>query len=332
MPRTAKTAKTAKTKKSKKVNVWMIVTIILIVLFAAFIVYEKSPNIHNGVNTIIGIQDDRYPVVEQLRVDVLTDKSVTNPNYDYKDILSKIEDEFKMEFVVNEIDVNDEMGQKYIKDFDLATVPVLIFNTDLAETELYNQTKDSFMKQGDKYILLMQPNKYLTLPNYDIGHKLGAENPKVTIVEFSSLSCHYCSNMSPILSQLLDEYPNDVQLVYKHFNRGGIDMQLENASECAAEQDKFWEFHDYIFGNQAEFLVSDPTDAINSAASTIGLNMDQFGECTDTEKYAQVVNSQTAEGYKFGVNGTPAFFINDKYIGGAVTYETLKQTVDSLIQ
>lgn len=335
MPRTAKTAKTAKTvktKKSKKVNVWMILTIILIILFAAFIVYERSPNVHNGVNTMLGIESDRYPVLEQVRVDIINDKSITNPSYDYKEILSKIEDEFEMEFVVTEVDINDEKGKQYIDKFKFASIPVLLFEENLATTKLYEETKDNYQKQDDKYILQLQPYKYLTLPSYEIGHKRGAENPKVTIVEFSSLSCGYCGKMSPVLAQLLEEYPNDVQLVYKHFNRGGIDMLLENAAECAGEQDKFWEFHDYIFDNQASVFEGEPADVVNKGATAIGLNTEQFNACVADEKYAQAVNGQTAEGYKFGVNGTPSFFVNDKFIGGAVTYETLKQTVDSFIQ
>jgi protein-disulfide isomerase len=332
MPKAAKASKVLKNKKNRKVNVWMILSIILIILFAAFIVYERSPNVHNGVNTILGIESDRYPVIEQVRVDALNDKSITNPSYDYKEILSKIEDEFKMEFVVTEIDINDEKGKQYIDKFQLASIPVLLFEENLATTILYEETKNNYQKQDDKYILQLQPYKYLTLPNYDLGHKRGAENPKVTIVEFSSLSCGYCGKMKPILAQILEEYPNDVQLVYKQFNRGGIDMLLENASECAGEQGKFWEFHDYIFDNQASVFEGEPADVVKDGAAAIGLNKEQFDTCVTEQKFAQTVNDHTAEGYKFGVNGTPTFFVNDKFIGGAVSYETLKQTVDSLIQ
>lgn len=323
---------TAKSKKKRNVNVWMIVSIILIILFAAFILYEKSPNIHNGVNMILGIESDRYPILEQVRVDVLSDKSITDASYDYNEILNKIEDEFEMEFVITEVDVNDEKGGKYISDFELAAIPVLLFEENLATTKLYEETKDNYKKQGDKYILQLQPYKYLTLPSYETGHKRGSENPKVTIVEYSSLSCGYCGKMHPILLQLLEEYPNDVQFIYKHFNRGGMDMFLENATECAAEQDKFWEMHDYIFDNQESLFDGKPEEVVNDGAAVIGVDMEQFNICVEEQKYAQTVNEHTAEGYKFGVNGTPSFFVNDIFIGGAVSYETLKQTIDSFIQ
>lgn len=319
-------------KKTKKGNPWKIATILLIMLLALVIIYERSPNVHNGVNMMLGIESDRYPILEQVRVDAVTDKSITDPSYDYNEILDKIEEEFEMEFIVTEVDLNDEKGQNYVNEFELNSVPVLLFNEELADTELYEETKDNYKKQGDKYLLIMQPYKYLTLPSYDTGHKRGAENPKVTIVEYSSLSCGYCGKMKPVLMQILEAYPNDVQLVYKHFNRGGIDMLLENATECAAEQGKFWEMHDYIFDNQAALYDGEPIDVLNDGAVAVGLNKADFDTCVAEEKHAQTINEQTAEGYKFGVSGTPTFFVNDTFIGGAVDFETFKQAVDAFIQ
>jgi len=310
----------------------MIVSIVLIVLFGGFIAYEKSPNIHNGVNMIFGIKDNVFPITEQIRVDVLTDKSLTEVPYDYNEQLDKIREEFNMDIIVTEVDVNDEKGQKYVTDLDLASIPVFLFEERLGETKLYEETADFYTKAGDKYYLQLMPFKYLKLPSYDTGQVKGAENAKVTIVEYSSLSCGYCGKMNPVLAELLAAYPNDVRLIYKHYNRGGLDMLLENATECAGEQGKFWEMHDYIFDNQADLQSKDPAEFLNTASAKLGLTAEQFSNCVAGEKYAQTINDQTAEGFKFGVTGTPSFFVNDIFIGGAVSLETLQEAVDSLIQ
>jgi len=325
-------APAAKKTEKKKFNPWKITTIVLFILFALIIVYERSPNVHNGMNMILGITSDRYPILEQVRVDVLGDVSVEEPGYDYNEILDQIEEEFEMEFIVTEVDVAGDKGENYINTYEIASIPVLLFEEDLSETKFYDETKESFKKQDEKYVLQLKPYKFLELPSYELGHKRGAENPKVTIVEYSSLSCGYCGTMKPLLTRLLEEYPDDVQLIYKHFNRGGIDMLLENATECASEQGKFWEMHDYIFDNQSGLSESEPKTFLQEGAIQIGLNMEQFNSCVEQEKYAQVVNAHTSEGYKFGVSGTPAFFINDLFIGGAVSYDTLKEAVDSFIQ
>ncbi|MFC1647767.1 DsbA family protein [Patescibacteria group bacterium] len=320
------------TKKTKKpFNYWMIATFALLLIFGGFITYDKSPTVHNAVNGVLGIEDNMYPVILQVRVEVLVDKSLENPPYDYNEQLTGIEEEFEMDLVVTEIDFNDEKGQKYIEDFELNSIPVLLFEEDLEDTAFYEEAKDFFSHENDKYMLVLMPYKYLKLPDANNGHVKGATNPKVTIIEYSSFSCGYCGKMKPILAQLIEEYPNDVQLVYKQFNRGGVDPILENASECAGEQDKFWEFHDYIFDNQAEIQVEHPGDFVTAGADAIGLDRTSFDECIDGGKYMQKVEENTAEAFKFGVNGTPSFFINDEFVGGAVSYESMKEIIDKFI-
>ena len=59
--------------------------------------------------------------------------------------------------------------------------------------------------------------------------------------------------------------------------------------------------------------------------------MAQFKTCVDEGKYNDKIKEQTEEAFKFGISGTPSFFVNDQFIGGAVSYDTLKQTIDGNI-
>ncbi len=82
-------------------------------------------------------------------------------------------------------------------------------------------------------------------------HITGAKKPKVTLIEYSDFECPFCQRFHPTVKQLLEKYPDDVAVVFRHFPLESIHPNARGyavASECAAEQGKFWEFTDSIFG------------------------------------------------------------------------------------
>lgn len=320
-----------KSTKKMKFNPWMVITIVLLLVFSFFIAYDKSPTVHNGINNALGIDDGKFPVIPELKVDVFADASAQGPSVDIEKQLEQIEDEFMLKITLNEIDTSTEAGKAKAGEFKLKTVPVLAFDEDVKDTEFYADAKDFLEKENDKYLLRLTPTSYLQLPGKELGHKKGTPGAPITIIEYSSFSCPYCGKMKEPLYQLLEEYPGQIELIYKQYNRGGIDPVLENAAECAAEQGKFWEFHDYVFDNQSTLSSVEPDEFLTNAGTASGLNMAEYDKCNEEMRYDEVVRDQTAEGFDFGVNGTPSFFINDQFIGGAVSYDTLKSTVDSLL-
>jgi len=83
----------------------------------------------------------------------------------------------------------------------------------------------------------------------------GSKNAKVTIVEFSDFECPFCTRAYPTVKQILSEYKNDVKLYFKQFPLISIHPNAQKAAEaslCAADQGKFWEFHDKIFELEAK--------------------------------------------------------------------------------
>src|SRR5688572_13907540 len=81
---------------------------------------------------------------------------------------------------------------------------------------------------------------------------LGAVKPAVTIVEFSDFECRFCRDVQPTLKQVLESYSKDVRLVFKHLPLEGHRNALPaaRAAYCAAEQDRFWQFHDALFASK----------------------------------------------------------------------------------
>lgn len=171
----------------------------------------------------------------------------------------------------------------------------------------------------------------------------GNPDAPVTVIEYSDFQCPFCSRFFQQTLPLLEEtYINSgkVKLVYKDLPLDSIHPNARNAhvaAECAYEQDKFWEYHDVLFENQAEWqnLASSNLHSILSQYATdLGLQAASFESCIQSQDIADEVNEDTLEATRYGATGTPTFFIgneNDGFIKiiGAQPFSVFKQVIDS---
>lgn len=165
----------------------------------------------------------------------------------------------------------------------------------------------------------------------DTDHILGSSKAKVTVVEFSDFQCPFCERFEPTIKQLLAEYKDKVRLVYRHFPLDSIHPEARPAalaSECAAEQGKFWEYHDKLFANQAKLS----TAYYPQLAQELRLNVNKFNDCVTSKKYESKVNADYDSGIAAGVRGTPHSLINGVAVSGAVPYEQLKSIVEQALK
>ena len=96
------------------------------------------------------------------------------------------------------------------------------------------------------------------------------------------------------------------------------------AANCASDQGKFWEYHDKLFENQTKL---DKPNLVQYAEQ-LQLDAAAFNECLDSGKYTVDVLQDMSEGQSVGVTGTPAFFINGRFLNGAVPYERFAAIID----
>ena len=169
------------------------------------------------------------------------------------------------------------------------------------------------------------PNRVYKLTT-DGSPALGPESAKVTIVEFSDFQCPFCSRVYPTLLRLRQEYGDDVRVVFKHMPLGfhAKAPAAHAAAEAAKLQGKFWPMHDKLFEGQR--LLSEAQYEV--WARDIGLDVDQFKQDATSKSVKARVDADTAEAQRLGVTGTPAFFINGRFLSGAQPYERFKQMVD----
>ena len=177
----------------------------------------------------------------------------------------------------------------------------------------------------------------ITLTKED--HVRGATKPLVTLVEFSDFQCSYCQKFHPTMLQVMKDYGTKVAWVFRHFplsfhqNAQGA----AEASECAGEQGKFWEFADILYKNGQGDGTGLATADLQKYAKSLKLNTSKFDKCLSSGKYASKVKASMASGSVAGIDGTPGTFLIDKngktqLISGAVPYAQLKAAIDLAIQ
>jgi protein-disulfide isomerase len=168
------------------------------------------------------------------------------------------------------------------------------------------------------------------------GTAWGPSNAPVLVEVFSDFQCPFCARFAEEAGyQLQLEYSSSglVRFEYKHFAFLGPESNLAaEGSECAAEQDRFWEFHDTLFVNfRGQNQGSFRNPALKAMAVTIGLDESSFTSCMDSNKYRTKVNQDTNEGRQRGVNSTPTIFVNGEAVTGAIPYTQLRSLVEGAL-
>ncbi|HZF13242.1 MAG TPA: thioredoxin domain-containing protein [Thermoanaerobaculia bacterium] len=154
----------------------------------------------------------------------------------------------------------------------------------------------------------------------------GPTTAPVTIVEFSDFQCPFCSRLKPTLDQVKQKYGDKVRIVFRQYPLP-IHNNAPKAAEaalCANDQGKFWEMHDAMFADQGGLAP----DSLKAKATKIGLKADQFAACLDADKHADEIKKDMAAGTAAGVNGTPAMFVNGRFINGAVPIDDITKVID----
>ena len=154
----------------------------------------------------------------------------------------------------------------------------------------------------------------------------GNENALVTIIEISEFQCPFCNRVRPTLDQVKKEYGDDVRIVFNHnplsFHKRAMPAVM--AAECAGEQGKFIAMHDKMFDNQRKLEDAD----LATYAKDIGLDTGKFDKCYKGDKFKTRILDQQKTAAKFGARGTPAFFINGRFLSGAQPFASFKKLID----
>ena len=174
-------------------------------------------------------------------------------------------------------------------------------------------------------------NEPATFNITEADHIWGAKDAAVTLVVFSDLACPYCREYYASLEELMKTRADKVRLIWRH-----LPVSLNNApsissavaSECAGEQGKFFEYLSELYPNQDQF----GPEFYLSSAEKLSLNQDQFSTCVSSGKYDAKIKANFDEAVSLGVEGSPASFLDGRYLPGALPLSQLEALIDPLIK
>lgn len=162
----------------------------------------------------------------------------------------------------------------------------------------------------------------------------GNPSAKLTVVEFADYQCPYCARFqTDTLPSIIKDYVDTgkVKFVFKNLAfLGKESTDAANAALCAKEQNKFWEYHDKLFGSQnGENQGGFNLDKLKGFAVDLGLNAGQFNDCLDKQKYNAQVTADAAEANRNGFQSTPSTAVGSTPLIGAMPYAQFQTTVDA---
>jgi protein-disulfide isomerase/rhodanese-related sulfurtransferase/uncharacterized membrane protein len=159
------------------------------------------------------------------------------------------------------------------------------------------------------------------------SHSLGSADAPLTVVEFGDFECPGCGHAQAAVEQMLAKYGSRIRYVFRQYPLTQIHPYAETAaeaSECAANQGKFWEAEREFYQNQYD--LSEP--ALDRYAAELGLNTKQFDDCLINGTAKQRVEADIADGHAVGVQGTPTFFVGHERFFGPPTFAELAGMID----
>jgi len=157
---------------------------------------------------------------------------------------------------------------------------------------------------------------------------LGDPKAPVTMFEYGDYSCGYCKKFAQGAAPVLREkYVNSgkMKIVFRNFQFLSPESNnAANAAACAAEQGRFWAYHDELY-KAPELNES----AYTQIAMSVGLDVDKFSDCYSKKPYAAKIEKDRTDGSSYGVNSTPTSFINGQKITGALPAEEFSKIIDA---
>lgn len=175
------------------------------------------------------------------------------------------------------------------------------------------------------------PNYYYSIP----GERpyIGNKDADVIIEEFTDFQCPYCAKSASSIDTFFDKYPEYKDKIKIEFYNFPLPThqyayKAAEASLCANDQSKFWQFHNLLFKNYDKINI----ELINKIATDINLDINNFNECLNGGKYSDHVQRDIQKGINKKVTGTPTYFINNARYEGFMDVDRIKKIIDEIIK
>lgn len=144
--------------------------------------------------------------------------------------------------------------------------------------------------------------------------KGGSTNAPVVLVGFGSYTCSTCEKLSELLNAAVQRFGKEILITWRDVVPPGVDVVAQDAAiaaRCAAEQGRYWDAHDALFGSASEIRNILPT-----LPEEIGLNTETFAQCVERQDTLFAAQEGIAEARALGLEAMPALYVNDMLLYG----------------
>jgi len=221
----------------------------------------------------------------------------------------------------------DNPGLQRIPE-DQRAPQVLNYLQGRAREGVIRELIDEARNSGDIRVAVRRPAE----PQLDVddggNYFMGPKDAPVTIVEFADFQCPFCARMVPTLTEIIEKYEGKVRWVYRDFPLREIHpeaLPAAVAANCAGAQGKYFEMHHALFENYRSLGAP----LYKDLAGKLGLNSTQFEACLRDPQMEAEVLRDAQDGQNLGINGTPAYFVNGRKLGGAVDVNEFSRLIDA---
>jgi protein-disulfide isomerase len=171
---------------------------------------------------------------------------------------------------------------------------------------------------------------------------MGNPDAPVRIDVFEDFQCPACKIFTQNIEiQVMNELvvPGKAYYVFRNYPFLDDRMatkesdQAAHASMCAAEQDRFWDYHDILYANSAEYAGAFTDRRLRAYAEELNLDMDAFNACYREKRYQSQIDLDIDDALRLGVNGTPSVFVNGKEVspGYIPSFDDINAAVDAAL-
>ncbi len=197
----------------------------------------------------------------------------------------------------------------------IAKLPSIIKEYNFSE-EISNKNKNNMIP-----IEANEENNFKFRAIDSTDHVDGDLSAPVQIVIYENFDCKFCADLADTMKIVKENFGNNIVIAYRHgvLTKKPLSYRAALAAECAGEQGYFWEMYNKLF---YDFRIGSLNlDQFEKNAKDLGLLIDEFKQCIESEKYKEKIKNQIAEAYEISAYGSPTIFINQEIFPGAYPFK-----------
>ena len=148
----------------------------------------------------------------------------------------------------------------------------------------------------------------------------------MTVVEFVDYECPHCKRVQPVLQQVLDEYRDEVKVVFKHYPLGGHTnaRAAAEAAMAAHKQGKFWAFNDKVWAIADSLSPA----ALEQIAKDVGLDVAKWRADFESEAIKARVQQDRTQGERLALQATPTIYVNGRLFADNKDVDSLRDWIN----